>query len=851
MPSVTIAPQSDAATWSSGIAAGAGLHLPAGTYGGATYRSAMRFTAPSGWQGWTGITKATLSFYISDFDHVAPRNSSIYCRRQSTSLLWDTLAEGTQNCESGFSGSNTTQYTDIQGTSTDQLTFSSGTTANAKKSLTVTAMVQYYWDNDVARMVFVFERVGSSDYTELWSRNKSGYEASLTIDYEDNTVPTAPTLTAPNSGATVNDTTPLLDWTHNDPQGDPQASAEVRVWNSTGGTQVGTTQTVVGATSSLAWPNVLVRGTTYQFDVRTADALGYGPWSSKRSFTILANPVTTVTATRFMEFSGGAPRLRVKWTHTGGAQTHYRVQAGAYDSGTVASTAKELLLSSLALTNGTAVTVTVTVTTTDGLSDADSQDFTPRWGLTTHRKDMGTAPVAWGTPAVSQTVPTGASLVIEYASSATASATPSPNTWFSSLSSVSKQRYLFHRVWLIPSSSAGPTLSKLTVPVDFAVQTVDHWYADYVGGALAAPWSVDTGEYVYGTRSITRDGNGIVGAALSAPIKLRAGRSYILTGLMKSEGNSGAMFSLYDDTTVMLSPSGEAINSEMLTASRDWFEASQYDVYRYRTPVFVAPTDMEVFVRLRMNGAAGTAAWWDAIKLEESTVATPWGPSAVGAVSIDAGGVQVDGSKGGVFRLRSSTGKTMELSSVGLYGDGEVAMTGAGTTAYASDTEPGRTGSYQFLINKTGQLNWGAGAGVARDTNLYRGAANLLKTDDSFETGGNVVVGGRLSLGNLIQPTLAANVNDWDPTGFSTASVLRISSSGAFSISGMAAGAQGDIVLLYNNHSTNSITLLNNSTASVAGNRMLIGGGNFIIPPRGTVMLVYNTTQGAWLFVMG
>ena len=69
----------DVATWSSGIAAGAGLHLPVGDYGSADYRSAMRFATPP-WAGWTSITKATITVFISDFQHVGPNSSSIAAR---------------------------------------------------------------------------------------------------------------------------------------------------------------------------------------------------------------------------------------------------------------------------------------------------------------------------------------------------------------------------------------------------------------------------------------------------------------------------------------------------------------------------------------------------------------------------------------------------------------------------------------------------------------------------------------------------------------------------------------------------------------------------------------------------
>lgn len=51
----------------------------------------------------------------------------------------------------------------------------------------------------------------------------------------------------------------------------------------------------------------------------------------------------------------------------------------------------------------------------------------------------------------------------------------------------------------------------------------------------------------------------------------------------------------------------------------------------------------------------------------------------------------------------------------------------------------------RFTFLSSGEMSWGSGAAVA-DTNLYRDAANLLKTDDSFETGVDMTVGNALSV---------------------------------------------------------------------------------------------------------
>ena len=50
----------------------------------------------------------------------------------------------------------------------------------------------------------------------------------------------------------------------------------------------------------------------------------------------------------------------------------------------------------------------------------------------------------------------------------------------------------------------------------------------------------------------------------------------------------------------------------------------------------------------------------------------------------------------------------------------------------------GYTGNRIFQIRNTGKLEWGPGGTDAVDTNLYRSAANTLKTDGGFIAGGNI-----------------------------------------------------------------------------------------------------------------
>lgn len=84
----------------------------------------------------------------------------------------------------------------------------------------------------------------------------------------------------------------------------------------------------------------------------------------------------------------------------------------------------------------------------------------------------------------------------------------------------------------------------------------------------------------------------------------------------------------------------------------------------------------------------------------------------------------------------------------------------------------------RFLQTSDGVMNWGDGTS-ARDTNLYRSAANVLRTDDSFLVNLNLTVNGNTTLGNastdlitctgrLILRTVAS-----DPTANATAGTLN------------------------------------------------------------------------------
>lgn len=66
----------------------------------------------------------------------------------------------------------------------------------------------------------------------------------------------------------------------------------------------------------------------------------------------------------------------------------------------------------------------------------------------------------------------------------------------------------------------------------------------------------------------------------------------------------------------------------------------------------------------------------------------------------------------------------------------------------------------RWFMNADGTMAWGAGGGSATDTNLYRSAADTLKTDDSFQVGANLTVTGNATVSGVGQVLFAYKTAD-------------------------------------------------------------------------------------------
>lgn len=97
--------------------------------------------------------------------------------------------------------------------------------------------------------------------------------------------------------------------------------------------------------------------------------------------------------------------------------------------------------------------------------------------------------------------------------------------------------------------------------------------------------------------------------------------------------------------------------------------------------------------------------------------------------------------------------------------------------------------------------------------------------------------------GDITPPAFSASQDDWAPTGFSTASTIRASSSLAVNLTGIAGGSDGRTLILHN-VGTFAITLKDNTTSSGANQFQL--SGDYVLNPDASVSLDYDSTSSKW-----
>lgn len=98
--------------------------------------------------------------------------------------------------------------------------------------------------------------------------------------------------------------------------------------------------------------------------------------------------------------------------------------------------------------------------------------------------------------------------------------------------------------------------------------------------------------------------------------------------------------------------------------------------------------------------------------------------------------------------------------------------------------------------------------------------------------------------GVLSPAQITANQNDYNPTNLSTAAVLRLNTDARRSITGLAGGASGRMMVIHNVGSF-AFTLVDESASSTAGNRFALQH-DLELGPDESITLIYDGTTSRW-----
>jgi hypothetical protein len=165
--------------------------------------------------------------------------------------------------------------------------------------------------------------------------------------------------------------------------------------------------------------------------------------------------------------------------------------------------------------------------------------------------------------------------------------------------------------------------------------------------------------------------------------------------------------------------------------------------------------------------------------------------------------------------------------------------------------------------NTTAAMLVGTGASLAPSgsgtisANRYNGNAVIAAADIDTAIArlasptftGTTAISQRFDLSGVITPAqITALQDDYNPSGFATATVLRVSSDAARSITGMSAGAEGTMKVLTNVGSFNIILIGSASSSSVAANQFLLNGnvGAITLMPNTSIVFRYDATTQKW-----
>ncbi len=155
-----------------------------------------------------------------------------------------------------------------------------------------------------------------------------------------------------------------------------------------------------------------------------------------------------------------------------------------------------------------------------------------------------------------------------------------------------------------------------------------------------------------------------------------------------------------------------------------------------------------------------------------------------------------------------------------------------------------------------------AGGAAGSNTQVQFNATGVLSGDAglTYNVGSQALAVSGYVAGNIIAPLgqfnrfeligsispaqITATTDNYNPTGLSTASVLRLTTDASRNITGLAGGADGRVLIIHNVGSFN-LVLMDEGGTSTAANRFALSA-NQTIPPDNSVAIQYDNTTLRW-----
>lgn len=104
--------------------------------------------------------------------------------------------------------------------------------------------------------------------------------------------------------------------------------------------------------------------------------------------------------------------------------------------------------------------------------------------------------------------------------------------------------------------------------------------------------------------------------------------------------------------------------------------------------------------------------------------------------------------------------------------------------------------------------------------------------------------------GDISPSAIAAQADNYNPTGLSTAAVIRVTLTGNQDLTGLSGGADGRLIIVHNVDTVDTLTLKDESASSTAGNRFALTA-DFSLLPDGVCLLQYDSTSSRWRLIGG